>query len=110
MSDGHEGMHMAKRELIDTGTDKRYVRRDKQGRFKESDDVGRSLAADRKEGEDRGEVRTGRSRRPTEELEYMVTHPFARMTRAQWSPAVISILLGVPYAPWITPALSLRGL
>ena len=34
------------RELIDTGTDKRYVRRDKEGRFKESDDVGRSLAAD----------------------------------------------------------------
>ena len=34
----------AKRELIDTGTDKRYVRRDPTGRFKESDDVGRSLA------------------------------------------------------------------
>jgi hypothetical protein len=38
----------AKRELINTGTDKRYVRRDKQGQFKESDDVGRSLAADRR--------------------------------------------------------------
>ena len=36
------------RELIDTGTDKRYVRRDKEGRFKESDDVGRSLAQDQK--------------------------------------------------------------
>ena len=36
------------RELIDTGTDKRYVRRDDQGRFKESVDVGRSLAADRR--------------------------------------------------------------
>jgi hypothetical protein len=35
-----------KRELIDTGTDKRYVRRDEQGRFKESDDVGRSLSQD----------------------------------------------------------------
>ena len=35
-----------KRELIDTGTDKRYVRRSKSGQFKESDDVGRSLAAD----------------------------------------------------------------
>jgi hypothetical protein len=34
------------RELIDTGTDKRYVRRDEQGRFGESDDVGRSLAQD----------------------------------------------------------------
>src|SRR5688500_10566690 len=37
-----------KRELINTGTDKRYVRRDSQGQFKESDDVGRSLAADRR--------------------------------------------------------------
>ena len=37
-----------KRELIDTGADKRYVRRDKRGQFKESDDVGRSLAADRR--------------------------------------------------------------
>jgi hypothetical protein len=37
-----------KRELIDTGTDKRYVRRNPRGRFKESDDVGRSLAADRR--------------------------------------------------------------
>ena len=36
------------RELIDTGTDKRYVRRDEQGQFKESDDVGRSSAADQK--------------------------------------------------------------
>ena len=38
----------AKRELIDTGTDKRYVRRGAKGRFKESDDVGRSLTADRR--------------------------------------------------------------
>ena len=35
-----------KRELIDTGTDKRYVRRDDKGRFEESDDVGRSLSQD----------------------------------------------------------------
>jgi hypothetical protein len=34
------------RELIDTGTDKRFVRRDEQGRFTESDDVGRSLSQD----------------------------------------------------------------
>lgn len=39
----------AKRELIDTGTDKRFVRRDGEGKFKESDDVGRSLAADRRQ-------------------------------------------------------------
>lgn len=37
-----------KRELIDTGRDKRYVRRDDSGQFKESDDVGRSLSQDRK--------------------------------------------------------------
>ena len=36
------------RELIDTGTDKRYVRRDEKGQFKESDDVGRSHAADQR--------------------------------------------------------------
>lgn len=35
-----------KRELIDTGNDKRYVRRDNEGQFKESDDQGRSLAQD----------------------------------------------------------------
>lgn len=35
---------MSKRELIDTGTDKRYVRRDEKGQFKESVDVGRSLS------------------------------------------------------------------
>ena len=34
------------RELIDTGTDKRYVRRDEEGRFSESDDVGRSHGRD----------------------------------------------------------------
>jgi hypothetical protein len=38
----------AKRELINTGSDKRYVRRDKSGKFKESDDVSRSLAQDRR--------------------------------------------------------------
>ncbi len=40
---------MSKRELIDTGSDKRYVRRDENGRFKESADVGKSLAADRRQ-------------------------------------------------------------
>jgi hypothetical protein len=34
------------RELIDTGRDKRC---DEKGQFKESDDVGRSLAADRRQ-------------------------------------------------------------
>lgn len=39
----------AKRELIDTGTDKRYVRRDEDGRFSESVDVGKSSAADQRQ-------------------------------------------------------------
>jgi hypothetical protein len=38
----------AKRELIDTGKDKRFVRRGTGGKFKESDDVGKSLTADRR--------------------------------------------------------------
>ena len=38
----------AKRKLIDTGNQKRYVRRNKEGQFKEVDDVGRSLAADQR--------------------------------------------------------------
>jgi hypothetical protein len=37
------------RELIDTGTDKRYVRRDDKGRFKDSVDVGRSHAGDQRQ-------------------------------------------------------------
>lgn len=38
----------SKRELISPNGDKRYVRRDAQGRFTESDDVSRSLSQDRK--------------------------------------------------------------
>jgi hypothetical protein len=39
----------AKRELIEPHKDdKRYARRNPKGRFKESDDVGRSLAQDRR--------------------------------------------------------------
>lgn len=37
---------MARRELIAPKGDKRYIRRDQQGRFNESDEVGRSLARD----------------------------------------------------------------
>ena len=43
---------MTKRELIDTGKDKRFVRRDEQGRFDESDDVGLALASDQKRDSD----------------------------------------------------------
>ena len=37
-----------KRELIEPRGDQRFVRRDGTGRFHESDDVGRSLGADRR--------------------------------------------------------------
>ncbi|HLL29601.1 MAG TPA: hypothetical protein VK403_01265 [Allosphingosinicella sp.] len=39
----------SKRELIDTGNDKRFVRRDEKGQFKDVVDVGASLAADRRQ-------------------------------------------------------------
>jgi uncharacterized protein with von Willebrand factor type A (vWA) domain len=39
----------SKRELIEPNEgDKRFVRRDEEGKFKESDDVGRSLSQDQK--------------------------------------------------------------
>jgi hypothetical protein len=37
------------RELISLPADKRYVRRNPEGEFQESDDVGRSLSQDRKQ-------------------------------------------------------------
>jgi hypothetical protein len=37
-----------RRELIDTGRNKMYARRDEQGRFQEMDHVRRSLSADRR--------------------------------------------------------------
>jgi hypothetical protein len=42
----------SERELIDTGNDKRYVRRDEKGQFEDVVDVGRSLAADRRQHSD----------------------------------------------------------
>lgn len=38
----------SKRELIDTGRNKVFAKRDAKEQFKEIDDVGRSLAADRR--------------------------------------------------------------
>jgi hypothetical protein len=38
-----------KRELIDTGKNKSYVRRNDKGQFDEVSDVGRSLAQDRRQ-------------------------------------------------------------
>jgi hypothetical protein len=37
------------RELIDTGNDKRFVRRNEEGQFEDVADVGRSLSQDRKQ-------------------------------------------------------------
>ena len=51
---------MSQREIIEPHKgDKRYVRRDAQGQFSESVDVGRSLAADRRQH--------ARSRKPRNE-------------------------------------------
>ena len=43
-----EPIMAGKRELIAPKGDKRFVRRDAKGQFEESDDVGRSLAADQR--------------------------------------------------------------
>lgn len=40
--------HARKRELIDTGRDKRYVRRDDEGKFDDVVEQSRSLSQDRK--------------------------------------------------------------
>ena len=60
---------MAAKLLIVTGRDKRYVRRGATGRFKESDDLGRSLPADRRKKSKtvakRGEGDRGDRRRKT---------------------------------------------
>ena len=48
----------AKREAINTGTDKCYVRRNTKGQFKESDDVGRSSRKDVKQAAKR-KVKSG---------------------------------------------------
>lgn len=45
---GPKASSSAKRELIKPKGDARYIRRDERGRIAESDDVGRSLAQDRK--------------------------------------------------------------
>jgi hypothetical protein len=47
-----------KRQAINTGSDKRFVRRDARGKFKESDDVGRSLRKDVKQAAKR-KVKSG---------------------------------------------------
>ena len=53
---------MAKRELIRTGSDARYVRRDERGRFAKVVDVGQSLATDRRQPA-KTEVKSGQGDR-----------------------------------------------
>jgi hypothetical protein len=49
LTEKEQGMSEKKRELIEPHEgDKRYVRRDENGRFEESDDVSRSLSQDQK--------------------------------------------------------------
>lgn len=40
---------MSKGELIENGNDKRYVRREEDGKFRESVDLSRSLSADKRQ-------------------------------------------------------------
>ncbi len=60
----------SKRELIDTGTDKRYVRRDSRGRFKEVVDAGKALSQDR-----RTKARTAAPKAQPESAAFKITLP-----------------------------------
>jgi transcriptional regulator with XRE-family HTH domain len=66
---GVEGRSIGKRTLMNTGTDKRFVRRDAKGRIMESDNVGKSLSSDRrtkaKTVSKSGRGDRGTSKRPT---------------------------------------------
>ena len=56
----------SKRELIDTGRNRMFAKRDVQGRFREMDDVGRSLCRGSPENcQNCREIWPRRSRRPT---------------------------------------------
>jgi len=54
---------MPDRELINTGTTKRYMRRDERGRFKKSVDVGGSLSQDRRKQAEHENKRSGQGDR-----------------------------------------------
>lgn len=56
------------RELINTGRDKRFVRRDEKGQFDEVADVGRSLAQDTKQAAET-KVQPGQGDRGDQERE-----------------------------------------
>jgi hypothetical protein len=44
----HRSKHARNRELVDTGKDKRYIRRNAKGEFEEVDNLHRSLSQDRR--------------------------------------------------------------
>jgi len=73
-------MATGKRELIDTGTDKRYVRRDEKGRFDEVVDVGRSLSQDRKRHAE-NESKPGHGDRGTGNAEHLLGRGVRRRLR-----------------------------
>jgi len=86
----------SKRELIDTGRNKMFAKRTPKGRFKESDDVSRSLSRDRRTAAKRT-VKAGfwGSGRPEAHAkgreEEVATHPYS----ATYTEHTASWLLGI---------------
>jgi hypothetical protein len=86
-----------KRELIEpTPGDKRFVRRDKEGKFKDVVDVGKSLAADRrsksktavKPGQgDKGDVKRSTSTKKSSSTKSSAKKSSAKKSSAKKSPA-----------------------
>ena len=62
--DRRANVRTSKRELVDTGGNKMFAKRDAKGQFKEIDDVERALAADRRRAANSGQIGLRRSRRP----------------------------------------------
>ena len=105
----------SKRELIDTGRNKMFARRDVQGRFKEMDDVGRFVGG-RSEAHrhDHGDIGPRRSRRPPasgnaeEELPAQTeratamrseSKPFIRPAASCWKEALAVVADGSHHVP-----------
>jgi len=96
---------MAKREGIDTGTEKRYVRRDQRGRFVRSDDFGRSVSADRRTAKDPSKGQSDKR---------SATRATARTSRFGRRPAglpvaVVAGLIAITVGAVITSATLVRG-
>jgi hypothetical protein len=88
------------RQLIDSGTDKRHVRRDEQGRFTESD-VGRSLSKDVKR-KAKTETRAGQGRDVVVESVEARGNEAVAFARAETTSRMVSAeprFSGVPSTP-----------